>query len=100
MWQTRPSQGVLLKNYYGTGHFSLDNYISLVSGQATIPDDQSDCPNYAAISDIIDTTGSFWTNPNYGQLASNTGPNSGPTTNGCLYPSSVQTLFNRSMPPA
>ena len=35
LWQTLPSQGVLLKNYYGTGHFSLDNYISMVSGQAT-----------------------------------------------------------------
>jgi hypothetical protein len=37
LWQTLPSQGVLLKNYYGTGHFSLDNYVSLVSGQATQP---------------------------------------------------------------
>ena len=35
LWQTLPAQGVLLKNYYGTGHFSLDNYISMVSGQAT-----------------------------------------------------------------
>src|SRR5271154_2465786 len=24
LWQTMPAQGVLLKNYYGTGHFSLD----------------------------------------------------------------------------
>src|SRR5271154_5870828 len=31
LWQTLPSQGALLKNYFGTGHFSLDNYISLVS---------------------------------------------------------------------
>jgi phospholipase C len=38
LWKTLPGQGVLLKNYYGTGHFSLDNYISLVSGQATQPD--------------------------------------------------------------
>ena len=35
LWKTLPAQGVLLKNYYGTGHFSLDNYISMVSGQAT-----------------------------------------------------------------
>ena len=28
LWKTLPAQGVLLKNYYGTGHFSLDNYIS------------------------------------------------------------------------
>ena len=26
LWKTLPSQGVLLKNYYGTGHFSQDNY--------------------------------------------------------------------------
>ena len=95
LWQTLPSQGVLLKNYYGTGHFSLDNYISMISGQATIPDDQADCPNYDGISGSIDTSGSLWTNPNYGQLASATGPNSGSATNGCVYPSSVQTLFNQ-----
>ena len=46
LWQTLPSQGALLKNYFGTGHFSLDNYISLVSGQATQPDTQADCPFY------------------------------------------------------
>ena len=34
LWQTLPQQGALLTNYYGTGHFSMDNYISLVSGQA------------------------------------------------------------------
>src|SRR6478752_1870415 len=46
LWKTLPKQGVLLKNYYGTGHFSQDNYISLVSGQATESDTQSDCPFY------------------------------------------------------
>ena len=30
---TLPSEGALLKNYYGTGHFSNDNYVSFVSGQ-------------------------------------------------------------------
>ena len=30
LWKTLPSQGVLLKNYYGTGHFSLDNYLAMV----------------------------------------------------------------------
>ncbi|MDQ1564453.1 MAG: hypothetical protein QOI14_1404, partial [Actinomycetota bacterium] len=34
LWKTLPSQGVLLKNYYGTGHSSMDNYLSMVSGQA------------------------------------------------------------------
>ncbi len=43
LWQTLPAEGVLLKNYYGTGHTSQDNYISLVSGQGPQYDDQSDC---------------------------------------------------------
>ena len=37
LWKTLPSQGALLKNYYGTGHFSLDNYTSMVSGQGPSP---------------------------------------------------------------
>ncbi|MGI8696342.1 MAG: hypothetical protein ACR2JQ_06780 [Mycobacteriales bacterium] len=32
--RTLPSRGALLTNYYGTGHESNDNCISLVSGQA------------------------------------------------------------------
>ena len=75
LWQTLPAQGVLLKNYYGTGHFSLDNYVSLVSGQATQPDTQADCPYYDKFSGAIDTSGSLLTNPNYGQVASAQGPN-------------------------
>ena len=47
LWKTLPSQGALLKNYYGTGHFSLDNYTSLVSGQGPAPADQNDCPVYS-----------------------------------------------------
>jgi Phosphoesterase family len=95
LWQTLPKQGVLLKNYYGTGHFSLDNYVSMVSGQATQPDTQSDCPLYDNITGSTDTSGNLRTNPNYGQLASAAGPNAAVGTNGCVYPSSVQTLFNQ-----
>src|ERR1700742_4510792 len=43
LWKTLPSQGVLLTNYYGTGHSSQDNYLSMVSGQAPEEDTQSDC---------------------------------------------------------
>ena len=81
LWQTLPSQGVLLKNYYGTGHFSLDNYISMVSGQATQPDDQDDCPNYDA-SPATSTPRDASTNPNYGQLASAAGPTRPPARTG------------------
>jgi hypothetical protein len=43
LWKTLPGQGTLLTNYYGTGHFSMDNYLSMVAGQAPQSDTQSDC---------------------------------------------------------
>jgi len=95
LWRTLPAQGVLLKNYYGTGHFSLDNYISLVSGQATQPDTQADCPDYDSFSGTVDTKGSLFTNRNFGQVASAQGPNAAAGSNGCVYPASVPTLFNQ-----
>gem|GEM_PF-3795094 len=36
-------QGALLTQYHGTVHVSLDNYISLVSGQAATQDTVNDC---------------------------------------------------------
>jgi Phosphoesterase family len=95
LWQTLPRQGVLLKNYYGTGHFSQDNYISLVSGQATESDTQDDCPFYNNFAGHVDRTGSLRTNPNFGQMTSAAGPNAAPGANGCVYPKSVPTLFNQ-----
>jgi hypothetical protein len=95
LWKTLPSQGALLKNYYGTGHASLDNYISLVSGQATEPDDQADCTDYDAFSGSVDMSGSLETNPNYGQMTSAAGPNAALGSNGCVYPESVPTLFDQ-----
>src|ERR1700716_4339397 len=38
------SKGALLSNYYGIGHWSLDNYVALISGQAPNPETQADCP--------------------------------------------------------
>src|SRR5277367_3522709 len=35
--------GGLLTQYYGTGHVSLDNYISMISGQSPTPDTDNDC---------------------------------------------------------
>ena len=32
--KTLTAQGAYLPNYYGTGHDSNDNYISMISGQA------------------------------------------------------------------
>ncbi len=41
-----PKQGALLSQYYATGHNSLDNYISMISGQAPNPATQGDCSFY------------------------------------------------------
>jgi PASTA domain len=93
--QQLPNQGALLTHYYGTGHSSLDNYVSMVSGQAPQADDQSDCSNYAAMDGSVDTSGTPATNADFGQLMSNAGPDAPPGDNGCVYPSSVNTIFNQ-----
>ena len=41
-----PLKGALLRNYYGIGHNSLDNYIALVSGQAPNVATQRDCRKF------------------------------------------------------
>jgi len=83
LWQTLPSQGAVLKNYFGTSHFSLGNYTSLISGQGPAPDNQSDCPTYK--------------NASPGTIISSGDVNNGQTnaTSGCVYPSGVPTLFNQ-----
>jgi hypothetical protein len=105
LWQTLPSEGVLLKNYYGTGHTSMDNYLALASGQAPEADSQNDCATidtpFSSNSNII-TTGTIGgdTNWTYGQALSLLGANAPPgttpaTTNGCTYPTEVPTLFDQ-----
>ena len=93
LWKTLPAQGVLLKNYYGTGHFSQDNYESLVSGQATQQDTQSDCS--VADTDFGSTASIVTSGPNKGQVLSLAGPNAANGKNGCTYPHAVPTLFNQ-----
>jgi phosphatidylinositol-3-phosphatase len=44
---TLPSEGALLQQYFGIGHFSNDNYIALLSGQAPNPSNQADCQVFA-----------------------------------------------------
>ena len=104
LWKTLPSQGALLTNYYGTGHFSMDNYISMISGQAPSEDTQEDCSttdtllntNSGIESKLINTTGGKLSlNTNYGQLDSKGGPNAPLGSNGCSFPTNVPTLFNQ-----
>ncbi|WP_114239771.1 alkaline phosphatase family protein [Dyella sp. C9] len=69
-------QGALLEQYYGTGHNSLDNYISLISGQAPNPETQDDC---RVFSEFQPSTHAL---DDSGQLAGR----------GCVYPSTVKTV--------
>ena len=74
LWKTLPSQGALLKNYFGTGHYSMDNYMSLISGQAPEQDTQSDCSvknfDFGSNASIVSARNS----KNYGQVASGQTP--------------------------
>lgn len=72
--QTLTSQGVLLSQYYGTGHVSLDNYIAMLSGQAATPQTRSDCQVYA---DFVQT---------------GLTPDGQAVGIGCVYPASIKTL--------
>src|SRR5215467_11761558 len=45
--QTLTKAGVLLTQYYGTGHASLDNHIAMISGQAATPETRNDCFTYS-----------------------------------------------------
>ena len=71
------SRGAFVPNYYATGHFSLDNYISMVSGQAPNIQTQTDCQMY---TDFIP-----------GLPA----PDGQVIGSGCVYPAAVQTIANQ-----
>ena len=42
------SMGAFLPNYYGTGHASADNYMTMTSGQPPTPLFMGDCENYSS----------------------------------------------------
>jgi len=68
--------GLLLQNYYGIGHSSLDNYIALISGQGPNEATQGDCPFYGDFQISVPGLDS------HGQALGQ----------GCVYPRSVRTL--------
>jgi phosphatidylinositol-3-phosphatase len=73
---TLPAKGAVLKQYYGIGHESNDNYIGIVSGQPPNPFTQSDCPVYTGFA-----AGSI-------DKGIETGV-------GCVYPSAVHTIASQ-----
>jgi phosphatidylinositol-3-phosphatase len=71
--KTLVPEGVFLDNYYATGHESLDNYLSEMSGQLGNPDTFLDCPDYIDFVGTVSTSGI-------------------PAGTGCVFPSTVKTL--------
>lgn len=74
---TLAKQGALLRQYYGTGHVSLDNYIAMISGLAPSHETQIDCPRYV---DFVQT---------------GTAPDGQPIGAGCVYPKRIKTVANQ-----
>src|SRR5262249_37069377 len=72
--KTLTRSGVLLNQYYGTGHASLDNYIAMISGQGATPETRNDCQTY---SDFVMT---------------GVTPDGQAIGHGCVYPDSIKTL--------
>jgi hypothetical protein len=74
---TLVKQGALLRQYYGIGHFSLDNYIAMISGMGATAQTQIDCPIFV---DFVQT---------------GTTSDGQPIGAGCVYPASVKTIANQ-----
>jgi hypothetical protein len=70
-------QGVLLKNYFGIGHYSLGNYLAMVSGQAATPETRDDCEVLAEFTSKGMT------------------PDGQAIGSGCVYPAGVRTLVDQ-----
>ena len=70
-------RGAFVPNYYAIGHFSLDNYIAMVSGQAPNIQTQADCLVY---NDFVPG------------LPASDGQYRG---TGCVYPAGTQTIANQ-----
>ncbi|TAN00595.1 MAG: phosphoesterase [Rhodanobacteraceae bacterium] len=74
-----PKRGALLTQYFAIGHYSLDNYIALISGQAPNPETQEDCKTF---SEFRRSAPGFDAD---GQIRGS----------GCVYPADVKTLANQ-----
>ena len=74
-----PRQGALLPNYHAIGHYSLDNYIAMISGQAPNAATQDDCKVFSDFS----------------RRAPGLDANGQALGEGCVYPADVRTLADQ-----
>jgi phosphatidylinositol-3-phosphatase len=72
-------KGLLLRQYYGIGHFSLDNYVAMVSGQGPNAYTQYDCLTYYDFRPLVNEL------DRNGQALGA----------GCVYPEAVRTIANQ-----
>jgi phosphatidylinositol-3-phosphatase len=72
-------KGLLLTQYYGIGHFSLDNYIAMISGQGPNSYTQNDCFTYY----------------DFRPLRADLDHDGQALGAGCVYPESVETIANQ-----
>lgn len=72
-----PGMGVLLSQYFGIGHASLDNYVAMISGQAATNETRRDCHFFADFKMTGMTAD--------GQAIGT----------GCVYPASIKTLADQ-----
>lgn len=70
-------KGQLLTQYHGTGHFSLGNYITMISGQAENPETQADCQKFTEF------------------MPGTIGPGGQALGSGCVYPAGVRTVADQ-----
>ncbi len=75
---TLSASGAQLSEYHGIGHFSNDNYIALISGQAPNPDNQADCQVFADFPASVPVAAD-------GQIGGS----------GCVFPTSVPTIADQ-----
>jgi hypothetical protein len=76
--QTLTAQGQLLRQYYGTGHKSLPNYLAMISGQGPNFVTQADCVVY---TNVVPGTQTSFLGQALGQ--------------GCVYPAETKTIADQ-----
>jgi hypothetical protein len=81
--KTLPAKGALLKDYYGVGHDSLDNYTAMISGQAPNYELGQDCGSFEPFVQFGGENFDKWTK--FHQLSGE----------GCVYPKYVTTVANQ-----
>jgi hypothetical protein len=71
------NQGAVARNYFATSHFSLGNYITMISGQAPNVATDYDCPQFSDFT------------------ASNTTADGQAIGTGCVYPANIRTIADQ-----